>query len=58
MKAEQGITLNSQDFTDFAAIVEAAGKALVVVDHQYLDSRRLDYEWLYDNLGLSKLLGA
>ena len=58
VKAEQGITLNSQDFTDFAAIVEAAGKALVVVDHQYLDSRRLDYEWLYDNLGLSKLLGA
>ena len=55
-QAGQGLTLDAQDFAGLAKLAETTGKVLVIVDRQSMDPDRLDYEWLYDNLGLAKLL--
>ena len=58
----QGVTLLQADFDRLASIIAQAGgeadQALLVVDRYYMNSDRLDYNWLYDGLGMNRLVSA
>ena len=55
----QGITLLPSDFDQLVDLIlkvnEPAEQALLVVDHYFMNLNRMDYNWLYDSVGLAKL---
>ena len=56
--SNQGITLLPEDYQTVLDLMKEQPdrEAVLVVDHYYMNGSRLDYEWLYDNVGMRKLM--
>ena len=57
VRSEQGITLMQSDYDRVLDLIgqQTDREALLVVDRHAMNLDRLDYEWLYDNVGLQRL---